>query len=257
MNRSKPTSVLIATASLAISVSVWAAGDVATGKLEYEAKCVACHGVTGLGDGPFTNQLKIPSTDLTLLAKNNGGAFPTAKVLAVLDGRSEVQAHGPRDMPIYGEIYLAEGPADKIAKEREPYVSARLRALVAYLEAIQSEAPLAKDQVALGKLEYEAKCIACHGISGKGDGPFTSQLKIPSTDLTQLAKKNGGVFPVAHVLAGLDGRSQVQAHGPRDMPIYGEVYLAEGPKDTTAKEREPFVDARIRALISYLETLQQ
>jgi hypothetical protein len=38
---------------------------------------------------------------------------------------------------------------------------------------------------------------------------------------------------------------------------WGEVYLSEGPSGKTVKEREPFVNERLRALIAYVETLQQ
>jgi hypothetical protein len=84
-------------------------------------------------------QLKAGSSDITVLSKNNEGEFPRAQVLMVLDGRSEVQAHGPREMPIWGEVYLSEGPKDQLPKEREGYVDERLRALIAYLETLQEK----------------------------------------------------------------------------------------------------------------------
>jgi len=108
----------------------------------------------------------------------------------------------------------------------------------------------------LGKQEYAAKCAVCHGPEGKGDGPFVNQLKTGSSDLTVLAANNKGEFPSAHVFSILDGRSEIQEHGPREMPIWGEVYLSEGSPDKTPKERESFVRARLHALIAYLETLQ-
>ena len=116
---------------------VLSAGDVETGKKEYDTKCAICHGPSGKGDGPYVPQLKVGSSDITMLSKKNDGEFPTAQVFAVLDGRSEVQAHGPRDMPIWGEVYLSEGPPGKTAKEREPFVNERLHALIAYLETLQ------------------------------------------------------------------------------------------------------------------------
>jgi mono/diheme cytochrome c family protein len=116
---------------------------------------------------------------------------------------------------------------------------------------------VAGDDVEMGKKEYDTRCAVCHGPAGKGDGPFVSQLKAGSSDITMLAKNNNGEFPSAQVLMVLDGRSEVQEHGPREMPIWGDVYLAEGPADKTAKEREPEVDARLRALIAYLKTLQE
>ena len=115
---------------------------------------------------------------------------------------------------------------------------------------------LTGDNVDLGKKEFDAKCAVCHGLAGKGDGPFVNQLMAGSSDITQLTKKNGGEFPTAQVLMVLDGRSEVQAHGPREMPIWGEVYLSEGPHDRPPKDREGYVAERLRALIAYLEQLQ-
>ena len=239
-----------------VSSSAWAANDISLGKAEYNAKCAVCHGLTGNGDGPFSSQLAVRSTDLTQLTKNNKGEFPATRILMALDGRSEVQGHGPRDMPVYGEVYLAQGPKGATAKEKEPYVSARLNALIAYLETIQSTGSVDTTALAMGKAEYQAKCEVCHGANGKGDGPFSSQLAVRSTDLTELTKNNKGVFPATRIFMALDGRSEVQGHGPRDMPVYGEVYLAQGPKGATAKEKEPYVNARLNALITYLETIQ-
>lgn len=42
----------------------------------------------------MANVVNIPSPNLTLLAKNNGGVFPMLGVLQVIDGRSGVRAHG-------------------------------------------------------------------------------------------------------------------------------------------------------------------
>lgn len=128
--------VLTGIAALA-SWGIALAGDVDLGKKEYDAKCAVCHGESGKGDGPFVNQLKAGSSDITTLTKDNGGEFPTATVLMALDGRSEVQAHGPREMPIWGDVYLSEGPSDQLPKDREAFVDERLRALIEYLEQLQ------------------------------------------------------------------------------------------------------------------------
>ena len=247
----------IGVVSILIPVTALAANIIALGKAEYEAKCAVCHGLTGKGDGPFSSQLAVQSTDLTQITKKNNGVFPEAQILMALDGRSEVQGHGPRDMPVYGEVYLSQGPEDKTAKQKEAFVDARLRALVVYLKSIQSTDSVDTEVIAEGRAEYSAKCAVCHGSSGKGDGPFSPQLSIQSTDLTQLAKNNKGVFPATRVLMSLDGRSEVQGHGPRDMPVYGEVYLAEGPPGVTAKRKEPYVDAKLEALVAFLESIQE
>lgn len=136
-------SALTNTTILAVAISAsgiaLSAGDVELGRQEYDTRCAICHGPAGKGDGPYVKQLKAGSSDITMLAKINGGKFPTAQVLEVLDGRSEVQAHGPREMPLWGDIYLAEGPHDKNAKDREGYVNEHLRALIAYLETLQEK----------------------------------------------------------------------------------------------------------------------
>ncbi|MGA6935856.1 MAG: cytochrome c, partial [Pseudolabrys sp.] len=72
-----------------------------------------------------------------------------------------------------------------------------------------------------GKIEFLSSCGACHGSDAKGKGPIADQLKVTPADLTQLAKKNGGVFPSNAVYEKIDGRQEVQAHGRRDMPVWG------------------------------------
>ena len=139
MRTATQVKVLFSVFALAVSGAALATGDVELGKKEYDTRCAVCHGSAGKGDGPYVNQLKAGSSDITMLAKDNGGEFPTARVLGVLDGRSEVQAHGPREMPLWGSVYLAEGPADKLPKEREGYVNEHLRALIAYLETLQEK----------------------------------------------------------------------------------------------------------------------
>jgi hypothetical protein len=44
----------------------------------------------------------------------------------------------------------------------------------------------------LGKVDYESSCAACHGQNGKGDGPVSEELRTRPSDLTLIAKKNGG-----------------------------------------------------------------
>jgi mono/diheme cytochrome c family protein len=139
MTKQRPTLILVGTLIVPMADCVSADTVLDLGKQEYAAKCAVCHGPEGKGDGPFVNQLKTGSSDLTVLTANNKGEFPSARVYAILDGRAEIQEHGPREMPIWGEVYLSEGSSDKTSKEREPYVSARLHALTAYLETLQTK----------------------------------------------------------------------------------------------------------------------
>jgi mono/diheme cytochrome c family protein len=46
------------------------------GKWEFQSSCASCHGADGKGNGPVSEQLKVPPPDLTLLAKKNNGGLP-------------------------------------------------------------------------------------------------------------------------------------------------------------------------------------
>lgn len=112
----------------------------------------------------------------------------------------------------------------------------------------------------LGEREYRQNCLICHGESGKGDGYLSGYVNVRVADLTQLAKQNGGVFPFERVYEAIDGRSDLETHGLRDMPVWGDEY------DTRAIDYyadyfgdynvESFIRGRIIALISYIDSLQ-
>jgi len=114
----------------------------------------------------------------------------------------------------------------------------------------------------VGKEEVETKCVMCHGVSGKGDGPRALALTIKPADLTMLAKNNGGVFPASRVHEIIDGRLEVAAHGPRLMPVWGDEFLIQEttrPEDVSEEtfvQREARVNGRIKALVDYLARLQ-
>lgn len=114
----------------------------------------------------------------------------------------------------------------------------------------------------VGKEEFETKCVMCHGVSGKGDGPRALALTKKPADLTMLAKNNGGVFPASRVHEIIDGRLEVAAHGPRLMPVWGDEFLIlertrpEDVSEETFLQREDRVNGRIKALVDYLARLQ-
>ena len=65
----------------------------------------------------------------------------------------------------------------------------------------------------LGKVAYESNCAACHGQSGKGNGPVSVELRTTPTDLTLIAKRNGGVFPADVLYRIIDGRKRLELTG--------------------------------------------
>jgi len=115
------------------------------------------------------------------------------------------------------------------------------------------------DEKALGEREYKNNCAQCHGAAGNGDGWLSGYLRDRPPPLTQLQKNNAGVFPSERVHAVIDGRQAVDLHGPRDMPVWGEVFRATGDSFDSylACSAEESVRVRIAALIAYIVTLQQ
>ena len=107
-----------------------------------------------------------------------------------------------------------------------------------------------------GLTEYELSCMPCHGIDGHGDGPRAKSLTSAPADLTRIAKANNGVFPSRRLAQIIDGRALAGAHGPRDMPVWGNRYRVR----VEAKETDATIERRateqIDALVRYLRSIQ-
>lgn len=110
------------------------------GKREFESNCASCHGVSGKGNGPLANLLKKSPPDLTLLAKNNNGVLPVARLYDVIEG-ADVEAHGGRDMPVWGKAYRLQAGEHygEVPYDPEAYVRGRILLLIDYLNRIQAK----------------------------------------------------------------------------------------------------------------------
>jgi mono/diheme cytochrome c family protein len=100
----------------------------------FATHCATCHGREGRGGGIMTGELRHTPPDLTRVARRNGGVFPRARVLRIIDGR-DVTAHGDRDMPVWGDAFSRTRQG-----LTEAEIKARLDSIVQYLEAIQERA---------------------------------------------------------------------------------------------------------------------
>ena len=108
-----------------------------------------------------------------------------------------------------------------------------------------------------GKAQYLRYCSACHGPEAKGDGVAGSLMRPSPADLTRLAARHGGEFPMELVVSTIDGRQAMRAHGEPTMPVWGEVLgeeLGSKEKQRTAIERR--VHGRIFSIAEYLRTIQ-
>jgi mono/diheme cytochrome c family protein len=121
-----------------------------------------------------------------------------------------------------------------------------------------------QDATNFGKREFENSCADCHGMDAKGKGVLAANLKVAPPDLTLLTKNNGGVFPVERIFAVIDGRTQIESHGSRDMPIWGTRYAVNAaehfmsvPYVGVPPNLETYIRTRILNLINYLRRIQQ
>jgi len=111
----------------------------------------------------------------------------------------------------------------------------------------------------VGKYEYDSHCCAiCHGSSGTGPDrePYWNLLSKDIPNLTTLSQRNGGVFPIARVYEIIDGRQEMRAHGPRDMPIWGREFTVQSLNLSPYYDREAFARAKILSLAEYIYRLQ-
>jgi mono/diheme cytochrome c family protein len=72
---------------------------------------------------------------------------------------------------------------------------------------------------------YSAYCASCHGASAKGDGVMTASLKVKPSDLTRIAARNGGTFPLMRMESIISGEVLPPAgHGSSQMPVWGPIF---------------------------------
>jgi mono/diheme cytochrome c family protein len=128
---------------------------------------------------------------------------------------------------------------------------------LAALAAVSMSLPAsAQPRADLGQREFNSKCAVCHGADGKGGGPLAEQLKKRPPDLTTMARRNGGVFPVTRTYATIEGASG--GHGTREMPVWGLDYTIQATEQLPdlPYNQAQFVRTRIMALLEHLNTLQ-
>lgn len=116
--------------------------------------------------------------------------------------------------------------------------------------------PLAAQEAAEGQRLFNLHCAACHGADAQGNGPMAPILLIQPADLTQIAAKREGVFPVYRVVKRIDGRDPLVSHGS-DMPVYGWFFEGSGVAIATATGQPVMTSQPVADLVEWLRGIQE
>jgi mono/diheme cytochrome c family protein len=196
----------------------------------YRAYCASCHGLTGRGDGPVAPALKAKIPDLTLLARSNGGMFPSSRERKIISGDEVLASHGSREMPIWGPIF------HQVEEDRD-FGAVRLENLAKYLESIQSLGPANTTSSPSGAELYQQNCAVCHGSDLEGGTPAPSPYRTPP-ELTRLTRRLKGESLDAYISSVLQSGAVIPAHGLAEMPVWGTAFrLGEQLDQKQVKER--------------------
>ncbi len=125
-----------------VSVQPLLLPDPVQGAASYVEKCLPCHGVKGLGDGPQASKLglPVPAIGSATLARN---ASPADWYNIVTNGKME------NGMPPFRSL-----------NDRQRWD------VVAYVLTLSAS----QDSLQQGKQIYDQVCASCHGANGSGDG---------------------------------------------------------------------------------------
>ncbi len=160
--------------------------DPANGELLYAEHCAACHGNTGLGDGPSASQLPNPVTPIGTVEEARQ-ATPAQWYEVVSEGNLE------RFMPPFRSL-----------SDRQRWD------VVAYAFGLSVD----RQEVAQGEEIYQAECAACHGEDGRGDGP-------EATDPSAMPDFQDQEYMASQSLANF---YQAISEGSGSMPAFAERY---------------------------------
>ncbi len=134
------------------------APDVAVGAQIFAARCVSCHGANGAGNGE-------------LVLAGQVGAMSSFQDAATASVQRPTAWYGTIT---YGRIANLMPPWNNALSEAERWAVAMYSYTLHYTPA----------QLALGAEVYRDFCAACHGDSGRGDGPDAPTLREPPGNLT-------------------------------------------------------------------------
>lgn len=190
------------------------------------------------------------TNDADLIVMGTHGHGP---VMHVVMGNVAERVVRTADCP----VLTVRGPRDAgVGRKKKAAAVAAAAALIGVLltpfdAAAQTPAPVNVQQSIAGGELFRTYCAVCHGPAARGDGPLASSMTRKPADLTEIAKRNGGLFPSELVFRTIDGRKPVRGHGGPDMPVWGDAFARS--RDGGDPDR---VRRMIDALVSFLESIQ-
>lgn len=134
---------------------------------------------------------------------------------------------------------------------------AAVAAPIAMASAEEEETAMKTVKVFKGKVTYRIYCSNCHGEAGRGDGNLAEMLSIPPSDLTAIARNNGGDFPGEAITAYVDGRKEVKGHGRREMPVWGDAFQKSLQPSWTEETDDDRAVRKIVEVVAFIESLQE
>jgi hypothetical protein len=130
----------------------------------------------------------------------------------------------------------------------------RYQPLIFLILSLITHTGIAADYTAYsGEKLFQRFCAACHGPEGKGDGPVSSSLTVQVPNLRELSLRNKNTFPAEKIIRIIDGRTILNPHGSRSMPVWGDEFLRAEAGDPVA-ERE--TADMIKKMVEYLRSIQ-
>lgn len=186
--------------------------DIEEGRKAFAQQCARCHGATGGGDGLDAERLFPRPRNLALgvykFRTTASGTSPTDDDLfrTISEGLpgSGMPAFGGLDEETRWQLVAYVKSLSPVFQENPPQP----------LELSAEPDPKTVDLAKGRELFTGLGCVACHGVSGRGNGPSALTLTddwgnaIPAADLTAGWRYRGGREPrdiFARLMAGLDG----------------------------------------------------
>lgn len=134
-------------------------------------------------------------------------------------------------------------------------LSALLRVMMMAAFALPVAACVPASEPSQGAAAYRDYCAICHGDRGTGDGAIARKLAVPPPDLTTIAARNGGVFPLQQVAAsvyGYTGKHEADLMPEFSPLLDGPAVTVTGPDGRTAR-----MPQRLADVVLYLQSLQR